>query len=54
MNKMNAIRRSLVNYAVLLGVLSAMVLVMNLSGHQVHSAVDTLEAVDRQVGDVSR
>ncbi len=53
MNKLNALRRSLINYVVLLGVLSAMVLMMDLSGRQVQNTVEDLEVKNRQVAGVS-
>ena len=49
MQNLNAIRRSLVNYALLLGMLSAMGLVADLSGRQVQDTVATLEANNRQL-----
>ncbi len=49
MHRLNAIRRRLVNYIVLLGILSAMGLMLDLSGRQVQNAVETLEIKNRQV-----
>lgn len=53
MNSLNAIRRRLVNYIVLLGILSAMGLMVDLSGRQVQNAVETLEINNQQVGNNS-
>ncbi|MDJ0801991.1 MAG: hypothetical protein QNI97_03880, partial [Desulfobacterales bacterium] len=49
MNRLNAIRRRLVSYIVLLGILSAMGLMVDISGREVQKAVETLEMKNRQV-----
>ncbi len=53
MQTLNTLRRHLVNYIVLLGILSGMGLMVDLSGRQVQSAVETLETKSRQIGGAS-
>ena len=50
MQTMNSLRRLVVNYLVLLGILSAMVLVVDFSGREVQQAVEVLETKNRQFG----
>ena len=54
MTTFNSLRRLVMNYIVLLGILSALVIMVDASGRLVQNAVDTLEATNQQVGGVSR
>ncbi|MDJ0720745.1 MAG: hypothetical protein QNJ04_03905 [Desulfobacterales bacterium] len=51
MRTLNNLRRLLVNYIVLLGIMSAMVVIVDFSDRQVQHAVENLETKNRQLGE---